>query len=92
MVLKIFYFLNLFEFSHALLVRGSLPLDSLTFDKIIRKTKYTLIKFDTAYPFGDLHDEYKEVAEFAAANPDLICAEVNINGILLFHFSKNPNV
>ena len=28
----------------ALLVRGSLPLDSLTFEKIITKTKYTLVK------------------------------------------------
>ncbi|CAG5098885.1 Oidioi.mRNA.OKI2018_I69.XSR.g16061.t1.cds [Oikopleura dioica] len=63
----------------ALLVRGSLPLDSLTFDKIISKTKYTLVKFDTAYPFGDLHDEFKQVAKFAAQNPDLLVAEVNIN-------------
>merc|ERR1719276_7240 len=64
---------------NALLVQGSLPLDSLTFEKIITKTKYTLVKFDTAYPFGDLHDEFKQVAKFAAQNPDLIVAEVNIN-------------
>ncbi len=29
---------------NALLVQGSLPLDSLTFEKIITKTKYTLVK------------------------------------------------
>ena len=43
-------------------VRGSLPLDALTIDKIIREHEWVLIKFDTAYPFGDLHDEWKGVA------------------------------
>lgn len=80
MVLKILFLFNLIELTISLLVRGSLPVDSLTFEKVIKKTKFTLVKFDTAYPFGDLHDEYKEVAEFASANPDLLCAEVNING------------
>ena len=76
-----------FQGSVGLLVKGSLPLDALTFAKVIRKTKYTLVKFDTAYPFGELHDEFKEVAEFSAGNPDLICAEVNINGLFLIQIS-----
>ena len=84
MVLKIILLFDFLTCLNALLVRGSIPLDSLTFEKIIKKTKYTLVKFDTAYPFGDLHDEYKEVAEYSAANPELVCAEVNINGMKTF--------
>ena len=61
-----------------IMVRGSLPLDSLTFDKITTAFKYTLVKFDTAYPYGDKHDEYKKVALRAISNPDLAVGEVNI--------------
>lgn len=61
------------------MVRGSLPLDSLTFDKITTKFKYVLVKFDTAYPYGDKHDEFKKIALRAFTNPDLMVAEVNIN-------------
>lgn len=61
------------------MVRGSLPLDSLTFDKITSHFKYTLVKFDTAYPYGDKHDEFKKIALRAFTNPDLMVAEVNIN-------------
>ena len=61
------------------MVRGSLPLDALTFDKITSKFKYTLVKFDTAYPYGDKHDEFKKIALRAITNPDLVVAEVNIN-------------
>ena len=54
-------------------------MDALTFEKIIRNHEYVLVKFDTAYPFGDLHDEWKDVARYSARNFDLIAAEVNIN-------------
>ena len=54
-------------------------MDSLTFEKIVTSHEYVLVKFDTAYPFGDLHDEWKEMAQYAARNPSLIAAEVNIN-------------
>ena len=60
-------------------MRGSLPLDALTFEKIIRNHEYVLVKFDTAYPFGDLHDEWKDIARYSARNYDLVAAEVNIN-------------
>jgi len=61
------------------MVKGALPLDSLTFDKITSSFKYTLVKFDTAYPYGDKHDEFKKIAARASSNPDLCVAEVNIN-------------
>lgn len=63
----------------ALTVRGAIQLDSLTFDKTIRHYDYTLVKFDTAYPYGDQHDEFKKVALKAYSNPNLMVAEVNIN-------------
>ena len=56
-----------------------MPLDSLTFEKIVSQHEYVLVKFDTAYPFGDLHDEWKEIAQYTARNSELIAAEVNIN-------------
>lgn len=75
----IIYFLTFIATVRSLLVRGSLPLDSLTFEKVIRNHEWVLVKFDTAYPFGDLHDEWKDVARYSARNIDLIAAEVNIN-------------
>jgi len=65
--------------AHSIMVKGALPLDSLTFDKITNSFKYTLVKFDTAYPYGDKHDEFKKVSNKASSNPDLCIAEVNIN-------------
>ena len=65
--------------AHGLLVRGSLPLDALTFEKVVTSHEYVLVKFDTAYPFGDLHDEWKDIAKFSARNTELIAAEININ-------------
>ena len=50
--------------AQGLLVRGSLPLDALTFEKIVTSHEYVLVKFDTAYPFGDLHDEGKILQNF----------------------------
>jgi len=75
--------------AHGLLVRGSLPLDALTFEKVVTSHEYVLVKFDTAYPFGDLHDEWKDIAKFSARNTELIAAEININQDRLLNFN-NP--
>ena len=74
--------------AHGLLVRGSLPLDALTFEKVVTSHEYVLVKFDTAYPFGDLHDEWKDIAKFSARNTELIAAEININQARLKDFPK----
>ena len=74
--------------AHGLLVRGSLPLDALTFEKVVTSHEYVLVKFDTAYPFGDLHDEWKDIAKFSARNTELIAAEININQDRLLNFNQ----
>ena len=33
--------------------KGSIPLDSLTFDKILRHFKVSLVKIDVPFPYGD---------------------------------------
>ena len=75
--------------AHGLLVRGSLPLDALTFEKVVTSHEYVLVKFDTAYPFGDLHDEWKDIAKFSARNTELIAAEININQARLKDFPQS---
>lgn len=79
MLLHLFTILLLLAKSSALTVRGAVQLDSLTFDKMITHFDFTLVKFDTAYPYGDQHDEFKKVATKAWSNPHLMVAEVNIN-------------
>lgn len=47
---------------------GCLELDELSFGKILRKFNTLLVKFDSAYPFGDKHEQY---ARFSAqVTPD----------------------
>jgi len=58
--------------------KGSVALDSLTFDKVLSKFKATLVKFDTAYPYGEKHDEFIKVAEAVTGTPDLLIADVGI--------------
>ncbi|OQV25793.1 putative Endoplasmic reticulum resident protein 29 [Hypsibius exemplaris] len=58
-------------------VKGSVPLDAWTFDKIMPFFKVALIKFDRVFAHGDKHDEFAKVAEAGHKNRDLLIAEIN---------------
>ena len=57
---------------------GCVPLDVLSFDKVLKKFPVSLVKFDVAYPYGDKHDQFAKVAKDAATSPDLLIGEVGI--------------
>ena len=46
----------------AQVLEGLLPLDMISFDKIVSKFEYSLIKFDTGYPTGDKHKTFGKLA------------------------------
>eukprot|EP00088_Acartia_fossae_P004624 TRINITY_DN11994_c0_g1_i9.p1 TRINITY_DN11994_c0_g1~~TRINITY_DN11994_c0_g1_i9.p1 ORF type:complete len:258 (-),score=69.80 TRINITY_DN11994_c0_g1_i9:155-928(-) len=57
---------------------GCVALDGLSFDKVISKFPASLVKFDIAYPYGERHEHFAQVAKDAANIPDLFTGEVGI--------------
>ena len=51
--------------------KGCTPLDELNFDKIVKRFDATLVKFDTAYAYGDKHEEFGKVAKELAEIEDV---------------------
>lgn len=66
------------EQATAINCKGCTPLDSLTFDKVIGAFRVSVVKFDTAYPYGDKHEEFAKVAVDAAEKSDVFVGEVGI--------------
>jgi len=64
--------------SEAANCEGCVPLDLLSFDKVLSKFTVSLVKFDVAYPYGDKHEEFAKVSKDAAEHPDLFVGEVGI--------------
>ncbi|XP_055387603.1 protein windbeutel [Condylostylus longicornis] len=43
--------------------KGCIDVDELTFEKVMVKYPYTLVKFDISYPYGEKHEEYAKFAK-----------------------------
>lgn len=61
-----------------ILCKGCVQLDTYSFDKITSKFEASLIKFDSAYPYGAKHDAFEAVCEAAYSSPDLLVGEVQV--------------
>jgi len=63
----------------AMHVKGSMNLDSWTFDKIVGGTSPVLVKFDKDYAYGDKEDEFKEVCKrLGEAGADIMVGVVGV--------------
>jgi len=59
-------------------MEGLVQLDTISFDKIVTKFEYSLIKFDVGYPTGDKHKAFGKVATQITEVDSLFMGEVRI--------------
>jgi hypothetical protein len=59
-------------------LKGSVGLDSSNFDKILKRFKFALIKFDIQFPYGEKHEAFGRVAENLKNSDDIVVGEVNV--------------
>lgn len=74
---ELLFFILTLTFDY-ILCKGCVQLDTYSFDKITSKFEASLIKFDTAYPYGAKHDAFEAVCEAAYSSPDLLVGEVQV--------------
>uniref|UniRef100_A0A2P2I7L7 Endoplasmic reticulum resident protein 29 n=1 Tax=Hirondellea gigas TaxID=1518452 RepID=A0A2P2I7L7_9CRUS len=76
--IEVFIFILFTTVVYGINSKGLTPLDSWSFDKITSKFKASLVKFDTAYPYGDKHDQMAMLAAAGRSSEELLVAEVGI--------------
>merc|ERR1719369_19579 len=69
---------SLVESSLSQSLEGLVQLDKTSFDKIVTKFDYSLIKFDVGYPTGDKHKNFGKVATQIKEVDNLFLGEVRI--------------
>ncbi|CAF0729102.1 unnamed protein product [Adineta steineri] len=57
---------------------GTVTIDSLTFNKIVRNFNVVLAKFDDKYPYGEHQDQFKKFAESVANTKNLLLVEIPV--------------
>eukprot|EP00035_Acanthoeca_spectabilis_P012019 m.212500 g.212500 ORF g.212500 m.212500 type:complete len:100 (-) comp15504_c0_seq1:4690-4989(-) len=74
--------------------RGSVGLDSLTFDKVVDGTRQIVVKIDKQYPYGEKEDAYKEFLK-DVAKTNLLVGEVGVQDygdkVLLCRCTMRPS-
>ena len=55
--------LSILSFSRSQVIEGLLALDKLSFDKIINRFEYSLVKFDVGFPTGEKHNNFGQLAK-----------------------------
>lgn len=68
--------------------KGCVELDSLTFDKIISKFDYSVVKFDISYPYGEKHEQFEEFSKAAAEVSNLLVAVVGVKDYGKWNFKE----
>lgn len=58
--------------------KGCVSLDSYSFDKVVAKFKAAVVKFDVAFPYGEKHEQYAQIAAATKDSHDLLVAEVKV--------------
>jgi len=57
---------------------GVLPLDVITFDKVVDGNHNVLVKFDKKYAYGDHQNEWEALAKVVGSSSKLLLAEINL--------------
>ncbi|KAJ8910507.1 hypothetical protein NQ315_012354 [Exocentrus adspersus] len=67
--------------------KGCVTIDEFSFEKVLPQFEVTLLKFDDAYPYGDKHNAFVNVASEIADNKNIIVGQVGIK-----YYGENDNV
>merc|ERR1712126_389057 len=78
LVSGVFYFYLSCQLVSGQVLEGLVQLDKQSFDKILNKFDYSLVKFDVGYPTGEKHKSYGSLAVEVSGLSDVFVGEVRI--------------